>query len=182
MPTQIGYYDTLKSGAGKVFSFLASTTLAGTDGKTLTVTQDTSLDEAVAMSSKLTIPGAWTTPTFDAGDFTANGSMTWTVASGDRLRYAYNIIGKMMTIIFWIEASIVGGTPSDALYMLIPASKLSAGRSENMIRTAQAASTAGFARATPTAPTQISLYRNAAGENWAAGSTTVSGQITFEIN
>jgi len=49
---QIGYYDTLKSVAGKVFTYLASITLTGTDGKTLTVTQDTSLDEAVAMSSK----------------------------------------------------------------------------------------------------------------------------------
>ena len=52
MPSQIGYFDTLKSAAGKVFSYLSSITLTGTDGKTITVTQDTSLDEAVAMSSK----------------------------------------------------------------------------------------------------------------------------------
>jgi len=52
MPAQIGYFDTLKSVAGKVFTYLASITLTGTDGKTITVTQDTALDEAVAMSSK----------------------------------------------------------------------------------------------------------------------------------
>jgi len=52
MPNQIGYFDTLKSVAGKVFTFLSTITLTGTDGKTITVTQDTSLDEAVAMSSK----------------------------------------------------------------------------------------------------------------------------------
>jgi len=52
MSSQIGYFDTLKSVAGKVFAYLASITLTGTDGKTITVTQDTSLDEAVAMSSK----------------------------------------------------------------------------------------------------------------------------------
>jgi len=52
MPAQIGYFDTLKSVAGKVFTYLASITLTGTDGKTITVTQDTTLDEAVAMSSK----------------------------------------------------------------------------------------------------------------------------------
>uniref|UniRef100_A0A6H1ZYV4 Uncharacterized protein n=1 Tax=viral metagenome TaxID=1070528 RepID=A0A6H1ZYV4_9ZZZZ len=52
MPAQIGYFDTLKSVAGKVFTYLASITLTGTDGKTITVTQDTSLDEAVAMSDK----------------------------------------------------------------------------------------------------------------------------------
>ena len=52
MGSQIGYFDTLKSVAGKVFTYLASITLTGTDGKTITCTQDTSLDEAVAMSSK----------------------------------------------------------------------------------------------------------------------------------
>ena len=50
MPAQIGYFDTLKSVAGKVFTYLASITLTGTDGKTITCTQDTSLDEAVAMT------------------------------------------------------------------------------------------------------------------------------------
>ena len=52
MPDQIGHFASLKSAAGKVFAYLASITLTGTDGKTITVTQDTSLDEAVAMSSK----------------------------------------------------------------------------------------------------------------------------------
>jgi len=52
MAAQKGYFDTLQSVAGKVFSYLASITLTGTDGKTITCTQDTSLDEAVAMSSK----------------------------------------------------------------------------------------------------------------------------------
>ena len=55
MPAQIGYFDTLKNIAGKVFTYLASIILTGTDGKTITVTQDTALDEAVAMSSKLTM-------------------------------------------------------------------------------------------------------------------------------
>lgn len=52
MAAQTGFYDPLKSIAGKVFSYLASITLTGTDGKTLTVQQDTTLDEAVSMSSK----------------------------------------------------------------------------------------------------------------------------------
>jgi hypothetical protein len=52
MPAQTGYFDTLKSVAGKVFACLASITLTGTDGKTITCTQDTELDEAIAMSRK----------------------------------------------------------------------------------------------------------------------------------
>jgi len=68
MSAQIGYFDSLKSVAGKVFNYLASITLDGTDGKTITVTQDTALDEAVAMSSKApkespTFTGTVTAPT-----------------------------------------------------------------------------------------------------------------------
>jgi len=69
MPAQTGYFDTLKSVAGKVFTYLASIILTGTDGKTITVTQDTSLDEAVAMSSKA--PKA--SPVF-TGDVTLSGN------------------------------------------------------------------------------------------------------------
>ncbi|MCR4307646.1 MAG: hypothetical protein NUV80_03725 [Candidatus Berkelbacteria bacterium] len=67
MAAQIGYYDTLKNVAGKVFTYLASITLTGADGKIITVTQDTALDEAVAMSSKApkvspVFTGSTTTP------------------------------------------------------------------------------------------------------------------------
>lgn len=66
MAAQIGYFDTLKSVAGKVFSYLASITLTGTDGKTITCTQDTSLDEAVAMSSKAPkAQEAWIAPSLE---------------------------------------------------------------------------------------------------------------------
>ena len=44
MPAYTGYFDTLQSVAGKVFTYLASITLTGTDGKTITCTQDTTLD------------------------------------------------------------------------------------------------------------------------------------------
>jgi len=121
MPAQIGYFDTLKSVAGKVFTYLASITLTGTDGKTITVTQDTALDEAVAMSSKLTIPGAWTTPVFDAGSFTAL-SGTWTVEAADVVTYAYSIMGKRMRVAFTIESTTITAG-SERMLIKIPASK-----------------------------------------------------------
>ncbi len=46
MASQIGYYDTLKSVAGKVFTYLASIIITGTDGKTLTVMDDTTVGGA----------------------------------------------------------------------------------------------------------------------------------------
>lgn len=52
MPDQAGYYASLRNAAGKVFTYLHTISLDGTDGKTLTIDQDTVLDEAVSISSK----------------------------------------------------------------------------------------------------------------------------------
>ena len=46
MAAQIGYYDILKSVAGKVFTFLSTITLTGVDGKTLTVNDSCSVGGA----------------------------------------------------------------------------------------------------------------------------------------
>jgi len=48
MPDQIGYFASLKNAAGKVFSYLASITLTGTDGKTLTVNESLTFNAADA--------------------------------------------------------------------------------------------------------------------------------------
>ena len=57
MPAQTGYYDTLKSVAGKVFSYLASITLTGVDGKTLTVNNNATIDQSVAIASSPVFAG-----------------------------------------------------------------------------------------------------------------------------
>lgn len=48
MPDQIGYFASLKNAAGKVFTYLASITLTGTDGKTLTVPASLTLPDILA--------------------------------------------------------------------------------------------------------------------------------------
>ncbi|MBU2249684.1 MAG: hypothetical protein KKD77_23250 [Gammaproteobacteria bacterium] len=89
MPSQIGYFDTLKSVAGKVFTFLSTITLTGTDGKTVTVTQDTSLDEAIAMSAKAPKASPLFTGhvygTSDDGDFCGRAPLNYGIhhAGGD---------------------------------------------------------------------------------------------------
>jgi hypothetical protein len=70
----------------------------------------------------------WITPTFAAGNFTANGSMTWTVESGDVTTYAYRIDGKMMTVLVTIATTTVGGTPNTQLRIAVPAGRTSAKR------------------------------------------------------
>ena len=43
-----------------------------------------------------TVP--WTEVAFSAGNFTGNGSMTWTVESGDQDILQYNIMGNVMNV------------------------------------------------------------------------------------
>ena len=157
--------------------------LAITAGKTITVTQDTSLDEAVAMSSKLTIPGVWTTPAFDAAHFTGLTAMTWTVASGDVVNYSYAIIGKIMMVSFFITTSTVGGTLDQELRMLIPASKTATKYVINIgyILDNNVPATALYQVGPDNVYIRISRLD---GANFTASTdlTRVSGSIIFEIN
>lgn len=71
------------------------------------------------------VPGAWTTPSYSAGNFTANGAMTWTVAAGDVTTYAYSNLGKTMTVALYLSTTDIGGTPDTTLSVAIPNSKVS---------------------------------------------------------
>ena len=155
--------------------------LAGTAGKTITVTENTSLDEAVAMSSKLTIPGAWTTPTFAAGDFTAIGAMTWTVEAGDVVTYAYTISGKVMTVAFELITTAIGGTPSYELRIKIPGGKTATKNMSGYLRSNNNETYAIGMSAVGAGGTNILCYATAAFGNWA-NPAALYGQITFEIN
>jgi len=64
--------------------------------------------------------GEWTSVSFSAGNFTANGSMTWTVASGDQITYQYMLIGKTLFVNAVIDTSTVGGTPNIVLQLAVP--------------------------------------------------------------
>lgn len=54
--------------------------------------------------------GAWITATFAAGNFTAAGSMTWTVDAGDVASLAYRLSGRTVTVVFQLETTTIGGT------------------------------------------------------------------------
>ena len=131
----------------------------------------------------INLPG-WTTPAFSAGNFTASGSMTWTVESADVLTYAYNIIGKQMTVAFVIGTSTVGGTLSNRLNIAIPASKVATKRMETRLGQILDAGVAseGFC-VVEASGTTIGIFLQTGG-NFSAGTNNVwaTGTITFEIN
>jgi len=114
MPDQIGYFASLKNAAGKVFSYLASITLTGTDGKTITVTQDTSLDEAVAMSGKA--PKA--SPTF-TGTVTMPAFPTKTPPiDADKVPYRDSVASDAIVTSTWAQIKAFLKTYFDTLYNL----------------------------------------------------------------
>lgn len=67
--------------------------------------------------------GVWTNVTYASGDFSGNGSMTWTVESGDVSTFQYMIVNKTMWVNFYLLTTSIGGTPNSTLYIKIPASK-----------------------------------------------------------
>lgn len=66
------------------------------------------------------LSGAWTAVSFAAGNFTANGSMTWTVDSGDVTRNHYMLLGKTLLWNLFVISTTVGGTLNNQLKVAIP--------------------------------------------------------------
>jgi hypothetical protein len=128
--------------------------------------------------------GAWTTPAFDAANFTGNASMTWTVASGDVTTYAYTITGKTMTVAFSIATTTVGGTPDNTLQIKIPAGKTATKGMQNAAALIIDSGTRTTGRVfVAAAATVIGISRtDDAAYTAAADTTTVQGEITFEID
>jgi hypothetical protein len=132
--------------------------------------------------------GPWpsVTPTLDVV-----GTGSWSASGGDVVTFAYQVLGKRMTVAFYINSATVSGNPS-ALKIQIPA-----GRSA-----AKDMATMGHYKTQPTGggaldkgplwlqvaanDTWMYLYRGfyGAGGAWPtsdADSTGVFGEITFEI-
>lgn len=110
----VGQGSTVKTDAAPTFGSLAGL-LLGTAG---------------VISARDYVP--WTTPTFNAGNFTGSASMTWTVEAGDVQTYSYMIIDKTMLLTIAINTSTVGGTADYALKVAIPASKTAAAYGEGL--------------------------------------------------
>lgn len=124
---------------------------------------------------------AWTSVSFGAGNFTANGSMTWTVASGDQATFAYLKSGRTMTVAFVINTSTVGGTLNTQLLIAIPGGFTAAKAMFNACNIIDNnVSSIGYCFVTASGTT-IGIARGDA-SNWSASTdlTYVRGQITFE--
>jgi hypothetical protein len=130
--------------------------------------------------------GAFITPAYAAGDFTASGSMTWTVDSGDISTYAYKLDGRRLSVLFAIISTSVGGTLSNNLRIKVPGgftnTKFVLSVSLNYVDAGSGGNTAGFVRIT-VGGTNIECYKFNVG-NWtsATNNTETYGEIFFEVD
>lgn len=133
--------------------------------------------------SRSTALGEWTNVAYASGNFTASGSMTWTVESGDQVAYSYMLIGHTMWLAFALNNTTVGGTPSTELHVAIPGgftgknnATLGAVRSFD-----NGTDTVGFCGAVASAA-YVRCWRGGF-SNWAAStnSTSLQAFVTLEV-
>lgn len=70
--------------------------------------------------SRTTAIGGWINAPYAAGNFTASGSMVWTVGSGDVSVSRYQLTGDGLYWFFIFDTTSVSGTPSTDLIVTIP--------------------------------------------------------------
>lgn len=124
---------------------------------------------------------AWTSVSFSAGDYTANGSMSWTVASGDAVTNEYELINRTMTWMLYVRETTVGGTLNSELRVAIPDSR----RSEREISAPcwiNENGTRSIGRMTASAGASYLTIRKTGSANWstATDTTWIIGTIVFE--
>jgi hypothetical protein len=127
---------------------------------------------------------SWVSVAFDSANFTADGSMTWTVDSGDQSTFKYSILGKTMFLAVVLEATTVGGTLSSQLQIKVPASKTIKGTAWFVYQTVDnGTGRASICKATD-ADTKILCFADMLGSNWAAATNNTSIRLfaAFEFN
>lgn len=129
--------------------------------------------------------GASINVTFNAGDFTANGAMTWTVSAGNVATFAYRVRGAMVLVSLFISNTTVGGTLNNELLVKIPngfniaVSKLVP---IQVLDNGVAGSNTGLLSAnTSVAVNQLLVFKDFGGSNYSASTaaTFVRGDIEF---
>lgn len=125
--------------------------------------------------------GAWITPTFAAGNFTASTG-DWTVDSADVTTHAYYLRGRTLTLSVVIQTTDVNATPAD-LQLVIPGGFTAAKQVLAFVDLIDAGTRQyGLARATA-ASTTVAFSQGDAGNftTTSSDNTYVRGQITFEV-
>jgi hypothetical protein len=120
---------------------------------------------------------------FDAGNFLAvGGGNSWTVAEADQVTYAYKLNGRIMRLAFAINATDVGGTPTQ-LTIAVPGGFTCSIQLVQPLRTFDAG-TDGFGICYATVSGTVIVIQKISGAFTATTSdnTTIQGTIDVPVN
>jgi hypothetical protein len=129
--------------------------------------------------------GAFITPAFSAGNFAAGGSGTWTVDSADVIDFSYILVGRLMTVVFDVRNTDVGGTPNNTLTIALPGSFTATRITLGIIdyRDAGASQEIGLAlHNASTAIIELTKNDNSAWTVTSSDNTRVQGGLTVEVD
>lgn len=131
--------------------------------------------------ANLTFP--WSGISFNSANFTASGSMTWTVESGDQGQNAYTVVGSTVHWTLGFFNTTVGGTASNELRVTLPGGFTAAGTSTNGTCAAADNSTLRYGMwQVLSGNAYVSLYRDITAANWdvtGTNTTSIRCLITF---
>jgi hypothetical protein len=125
----------------------------------------------------------WISPQYSAGNFSAGGSMTWTVDRTDITTYEYFLTGKAMVVAFNLSFTSVGGAPDQLLRIAIPGGNIPYRTVQNLIMYNNNGGPDGWGRvvAVKGQPTLWLFRPDNAAWSASANKTNVSGEIMFEV-
>jgi hypothetical protein len=127
--------------------------------------------------------GAFITPTFAAGDFTAGGAMTWTVAGGDIITDRFFLNGRHLTYLLETNATTTtGGVADPTLRRLLPYTTAAQSQQPCIVND-PAVGVLAFGKMFVTAAgTNINIRNGPGAVGWGLGATCgVNGLVNCEV-
>lgn len=129
--------------------------------------------------------GAGIAVPFSAGNFTANGAMTWTVIAGNINTERFYLRGRILTFVLDLQSATIGGTPNTLLQVTLPNGYTAASQ---MLSPIAAINGSGAIIASPVwfvsgsgSVIKFAIDRTIS-VNWAAGSSEIISCVaTFEL-
>lgn len=159
-----------------------TSTPAGQNGTILTKAVWDAVGPAVDTAIAAAV-GSWTDVAFVAGNFTGNGSMTWTVASGDVGRNRYMKIGKLLVWQLYLSTTTVGGTPNVALQVALPTGTFPTVTHASSVAYINDNGTIRDGYASPASGTLLGFFLSS-GANWTASTdgTYIRAVLLLELS
>jgi len=175
-----GYVGT-PTNAATTASYISVSSGPSTNTKILYNSDAHIFNTGIRERSRTTALGEWTAVAYNSANYTASAG-TWTVDSGDQVTYSYTLVGKTLTLVFFIQTTDVSSAA--ALRIAIPDGYTAAKATRNPCQIFDAGTVGEGLAYVAAGGTYVSIGSGIAGNNFgvtSADNTYVIGQIVFEI-